>query len=372
MSARFPDIAIVRCGFLVLCLLLAPVHGVRAEQVLDLVLFGDWGAPLTQIDEDTGRPTTRKFDRQVRVAKALKRWIASTDRRPDAVILLGDNFYGQLDGIDDERWDTTFSRMYPRASFPMPFYFVLGNHDFEDGSRKNWLHQLDFARKGHDDRWRFPEASPGATWGRLDLPAERPLLSLMLLNNCSDWVRRMSRPGKGPRLMAPWSEQTRWLNQQVSRPRAAPWLAAASHYPLASHGMHWLDDGPRPTDPRDRRLWHNDSDPWISTRRDLFPPMARAGARFWFGGHDHNLNHLIDPRFGTMDVLISGAGGGDNPYGRHPKAPRSEFFVRAPGWLHMRFTPTRAVGTFWHAAKDGPGREPGPYVSAGRFERLLH
>src|SRR5687768_16050817 len=59
---------------------------VSAAPALDVVLFGDWGAP-------PDRPGS--MDRQRAVATALADWMKDEGVRPAAIVLLGDNFYGR-------------------------------------------------------------------------------------------------------------------------------------------------------------------------------------------------------------------------------------------------------------------------------------
>jgi tartrate-resistant acid phosphatase type 5 len=332
-------------------LLLVLCSSLRAETVLDLVLFGDWGAKPEK---------AHRVDRQVAVAKALAGWMRDGGVKPHAIVLLGDNFYGGLTGVDDPRWKTQFTDMYPRADFPMPFYFTLGNNDYEDGDRKSFLYQLRF--RGND-RWQLPVPAKGASWGRVDLPPADPLLTLFLFANSTDNVRQNAEKHDPPQLG--WKDQVKWLHAELAKKRSTPWLAAAGHYPIYSHGAHHTDDGPK----REGGMWFNDREPWIATRRDLLPPLRKAGLQFWFGGHDHNLQHLKWSEAPEVDVLVSGAGGGTGPYGRHPLAPKDSFVRAFPGWLHMRFTRTKATAAFWFLDAYKDKTRPGKLVKGGEFSR---
>lgn len=309
----------------------------RAEKSLDIIAFGDWGAPLVDKGASPERPTATRLAYQRAVAEAMKAWMKERDVHPQAGILLGDNFYGPLSGVDDERFRINFTEMYPKDQFGFPFYFVMGNHDYEDSEHRNWKHEMDWHG---DDRWRAPSAKPGATWMRVDLPPEDPLLRLYLLNNVPDGV---NRGGRAYGYLG-WKDQVSWLNADLKAPRKAPWLAAAAHYPPYTNGAHHKDDGPKP----EKGPWFNDRPAWDMTRRDLLPPLAHAGLDFFLGGHDHNLQHITHPDWPGMDVLVSGAGGGTHPYGRHPLAPKEPFFVKGAGWVHIRFTRESAEVTFWH------------------------
>ena len=46
----------------------------------------------------------------------------------DFVLYLGDNFYDDVEGVDDEQFQTKFE--LPYADLDLPFWVVLGNHDY--------------------------------------------------------------------------------------------------------------------------------------------------------------------------------------------------------------------------------------------------
>jgi len=126
-------------------------------------------------------------DAERRTAKVLGGWVKTLAKQPDAVLLLGDNFYGTLKGIDDTRWDSTFRQVYPPEIFKMDFYFLLGNHDFEDGQQLNWKYEIAYAASGRDARWRFPVADPKDTWYCIDLPTnDDPLVTLLMFKSSVD------------------------------------------------------------------------------------------------------------------------------------------------------------------------------------------
>lgn len=340
-------------------LLLALACAAHAERPLDIIAFGDWGAPLVDKGAKADHPTSTRLAYQRAVARAMQGWMRERDVHPQAGLLLGDNFYGLLKNAEDERFRINFTEMYPRPDFDFPFFFVMGNHDYEDGERRNWKHQMDW--KG-DPRWRAPSASPGATWMRVDLPPEKPLLTVYLMNNVPDGVNRGGRAYG----YQGWKEQVAWLSEDLAKPRSAPWLAAAAHYPPYSNGAHHKDDGPKP----EKGPWFNDRPAWELTRRDLLAPLHKAGLDFWIAGHDHNLEHLTHEDWPGLDILISGAGGGTHPYGRHPLAPKEPFFVKGAGWVHLRFTPSQAEVTFWHVKGLTIGQPaPGKPVPAFTFVR---
>src|SRR5439155_485462 len=89
--------------------LLAGRFDLRAASQVDakaqhLFLFGDWGAIVP--------------DPQLQVARTMATYMQGQGIRPAALLLLGDNFYGEMDGgVDCPRWRTQFEETYPASQF---------------------------------------------------------------------------------------------------------------------------------------------------------------------------------------------------------------------------------------------------------------
>ena len=68
-----------------------------------ILMLGDWG-------------TVTEPGQQIAVANAMKRWASDNNIRPDALLMLGDNFYGEMpDGVNSRRWIQQFEQMYPSS-----------------------------------------------------------------------------------------------------------------------------------------------------------------------------------------------------------------------------------------------------------------
>src|ERR1041385_9033315 len=116
---------------------------------VNLLAFGDWG-------EDSPA--------EAAVASAMKAYVDRSHIKPDAVLLLGDNFYVKLPGgVNDPHWKKLFEQMYDPTRLAMPFYAVLGNHDCEENRAEI---ELDYAKQNPRSRFKMP-----ARWYRVDWPA---------------------------------------------------------------------------------------------------------------------------------------------------------------------------------------------------------
>jgi hypothetical protein len=94
-------------------------------------------------------------DGQVQVASAMASYVRSLGVKPEALLLLGDNFYGKgLDDVKSPRFRTGFEEMYPKSVFDCPCPVVLGNHDYGDNLNGEKT-QLAYARDGKT-RWTLP------------------------------------------------------------------------------------------------------------------------------------------------------------------------------------------------------------------------
>ena len=96
---------------------------------LHLLTLGDWGidAPArTEVGAEMGKFATKNGN------------------HPSAVLLLGDNFYVKLTGADDPRFKTFFEDTYSAKQLNIPFYAVMGNHDYSTGDLP---FEMEYAKK---------------------------------------------------------------------------------------------------------------------------------------------------------------------------------------------------------------------------------
>jgi hypothetical protein len=273
-------------ALLVACVVAGWAVPSRSVEV-DLLAFGDWGWPDSRAQRATAQRMTA-YARENRV-------------RFDAALLLGDNFYGKLPGgVDDPRWRTGFEEMYDAQSLSMPFYVALGNHDY---SAKSVETELAYAKRHPESRWKMP-----AHWYRVELPAGKPLVSVLVLDSN---VQQLGEK---------WKEQRAWLERELARPRPGKWLIAIAHHPLVSNGEHgdtkWL------------------LEEWA-------PLFRKHRLDFYLCGHDHGLQHLELDGWPTSFVVAGGAGADAGEIERHDRGP----FSRAVhGFFHLHLTLRDARG----------------------------
>jgi tartrate-resistant acid phosphatase type 5 len=114
---------------------LAGSPAIAAEDMLALVLIGDWGREGHHHQRD--------------VAVQMGKTAAAINSR--YTVSIGDNFYENgVTGLDDPQWKTSFEDIYTAESLQSPWKLILGNHDY----RGNVQAQLDYHRIS--PRWTMP------------------------------------------------------------------------------------------------------------------------------------------------------------------------------------------------------------------------
>jgi len=234
----------------------------EAEQIgkISFLVLGDWGRQGERLQRE--------------VAGQMGVYAAS--RGADFVITVGDNFYENgVRSIDDRKWQSSFHDVYTAPSLDIPWYAVLGNHDYR-GSADAQIQRTD-----HDERWKMP--------GRY-YSLERPVGgsdALFVFLDTNPFIGRYRRQTwRYPDLDTQDPlEQLRWLDEVLGGSMAA-WKIVVGHHPVFSGGAY---HGPT------KELMDR-----------LRPVLEKHGVQVYLSGHDHNLQLLKPP--GPTHYVVSGAG----------------------------------------------------------------
>ncbi len=190
----------------------------------------------------------------------------------DMILYLGDNFYPTgVTSTTDAQWTTKFEDVYVAPSLAVPFWPVLGNHDYGlvyDASRAQA--QVDYSASS--SRWSLP----GTTWSRTLGDA------FFLGLDTEAWAQDDG------------AAQQPWAEAELAM-AGATWRFAVGHHPYLSNGHHG-----------DAGTW--DARPGEGAAfRDFFDASLCGSVDAYLFGHDHLLQWLDAP-CGVM-LLGSGAGG---------------------------------------------------------------
>jgi len=245
--------------------------------------------------------------RQQAVASAMIKYTTQTNLKPDALFMLGDNFYGGLagKGVRSPRWQMNLEAMYPAETFPGPMYAMLGNHDYNDEAGKVVVDaELRYRQANPAARWTLP-----AKWYRLSLPTDNPLATILVLD--TNFCYRDDKMVDDFERAA----QLRWLTRELEKPRTTPWLFVFGHHPVFSSGKH------------------GDTNELVES---IEPLLQKHKVDLYLSGHDHDLQHLEIAGHPTTFV-VSGAGGA-----RARTAPfdnRGPFVKAVYGFSHLELRP---------------------------------
>jgi hypothetical protein len=283
------------------------------------LVIGDWGWSDKQ-GGDTSRNGTG-FQAQSMVARGMQRYVRSSRLRPEALLLLGDSWYGDLaGGAQSPRWTEQFEKMYPLEAFPCSAYSMLGNHDYQMlPSEINKVQaELEYARTGRGvdgkpTRWTLP-----SRWYTFDFPKKNPLIHFIVLDSNmprpdGTWVHGHDFTLK-PEERA---EQLSWFEEQLRKPRTTPFLAVLGHHPVYSNGPH----GDHPV-----------------LVRDWDPLFQKYKVDLYMAGHDHDLQHLEFEGHPTTHFL-SGGGGADLYVLKVDGLDRGPYAQEVHGFSHLSVTP---------------------------------
>lgn len=185
------------------------------------------------------------------------------------ILLLGDNFYSSgVDSVRDEQWRTKFEDVYTGKSLDVPFYAILGNHDY----RKNPQAQVDYT--AHSRRWKMPEKYYTFT-ERID---STTTAQFFMLNTTPLTGAHYEQNGYEEQMLE-------WFEQQLQK-STATWKIVAGHHPVYSNGRH------------------GDTHELLTRVKPL---LEKYGVHLYLCGHDHSLQ-LIKPVKG-VHYIVSGGGG---------------------------------------------------------------
>lgn len=263
----------------------APSFG--SEPLARFLVLGDWGTAGSL---------------QKKIAASMER-IASEAGGITAVISTGDNIYPNgVDSADDPQWKRKFADIYTGRHLQVPWWAVLGNHDY----RKNVDAQVEYGKR--DTRWHMP-----ARYYRTEIEIDAETKLAVFALDTQAILQRTEG----------WKEQVQWLRKSLEGEKAA-WKIVVGHHPLRSAGAYG-------------------DQAWMITH--IKPLLDRYGVAMYLCGHDHDLQVIAHPS-DTFLCVVSGAGGGarDTAFGDH-----SLFAATNGGFAMLSVTPRRAAIAMYDA-----------------------
>ncbi len=258
----------------------APLQPSPAD-ALNFQVFGDWG---------------RRGERdQVEVAEQMAK--AAGNVQPRFIVSVGDNFYENgVKSVDDPHWQKSFEQVYHDPALQVPWYCILGNHDYHAGGDCD----AQIAYHRINPRWNMParyyqlthriDARTAADFFYLDTT---PVIGSYYSEIGGHKTRANVKTQDVPKQVA-------WFKGALEASTAA-WKIVIGHHPIYSGGGH------------------GDSEELIE---NILPLLHEHKVQAYFNGHDHDLQHLVA---GDVNLFDSGAGSEHTPtsFTRHSKFARS-------------------------------------------------
>jgi tartrate-resistant acid phosphatase type 5 len=274
---------------------------VADHSAAELLMVGDWGY------ED--------FTAQTKVATGMRQYTKQHGIQSKALLMLGDNWYGELaGGVNSPRWQTQFEQMYPADIFDCPAYAIPGNHDYQRWPESKVAAELEYARAGKS-RWTMP-----SLWYRFEFPQKNPLITFLALDSNMPPADGSSSHGRNFTLTPQQqAEQLAWLKTELSSSRTTPFLVVMGHHPVYS-------DGP-----------HGDHAVLV---RDWDPLFREHGVHLYLAGHDHDMQHLEFEKHPTS-FFLSGGGGADLYDLKIDPSKRGPYAQKVYGFSHLSVTSKR-------------------------------
>jgi tartrate-resistant acid phosphatase type 5 len=231
---------------------------------LNFAIIGDWGR--------RGRPD------QVQVAGQMA--LACKNAGAGFVVSVGDNFYDNgVASLEDSHWQQTFERVYADAALQVPWYVILGNHDYHG----NCEAQLDYG-KTHP-RW----IMPARYYSHLYPVDAATNLECFYIDTSPMIGEYKNEPDMKAIFTQDVGRQLEWLDRSLAASQAQ-WKFVIGHHPIYSAGSG-----------------HGNQEDMI---RLVLPILQKYKVQAYFAGHDHDLQHL---KAGDINLFISGGGSEHRP-----------------------------------------------------------
>jgi len=225
----------------------------RCHAELTFITLGDWG--ITN-------------QHQLYVAKQLS--LAAAVIKPAFIISMGDNFYEDgITSLDDPQWKSKFENVYNAKSLMVPWYIILGNHDWNG----NTTAELAYTQYDKNGRWIFPNYFYSQTFY-----LDNTQTTSMQIVFVDTYMLDYGSPSRDQSLI--------WVESVLSN-STANWLFVVGHYTMVTGGEH----GPTP-----------------SLMADLLPLLTKYNVDAYICGHDHTLQLL---KTGNLHYYVSGNGAKD-------------------------------------------------------------
>jgi len=251
----------------------------KEENTVYFLMFGDFGRNGQGYQQDVAD------------------WMGIAANQVDArfVISTGDNFYCcGVASTEDYQWISSFENVYRCHSLQIPWYLVLGNHDYQGSVQA----EIDYTNVSR--RWTMPDRYYTEVLNGVRF----------LFVDTSPFVKDYyPRTFQYTDLIdQDTTRQLQWIDSVLSVSKEK-WKIVVGHHPVYSVGNH----GGEP-----------------ELQKNLRQLLEKYKVQLYLAGHDHNLQSLR-PKDSEVSYLISGGGAEETPVNK--KASMARFAESTSGFM---------------------------------------
>lgn len=267
-----------------------------AQDSISFIVIGDWG----KYGGQSQRP----------VADAIDEY--SKKFHAQFIITTGDNFYPKgVSSIGDSHWQLSFENVYNKEGHHLPWYPVLGNHDYQQNPNA----EIEYSTRS--DRWKM-----SSRYYTIKSSINLLASALFVFTDTSPFVKSYYGAAMSDLPQQDTATQLRWLQQTLSTSKDS-WKLVFGHHPVYSVGTHGNT---------------------VELIERFKPLFNQTRTDFYICGHDHSLQYINWPN-DSVQYLVSGGGSESTPV-----SPQSyTLFARSsPGFLVMTLYTRRANFYFYN------------------------
>ena len=164
-------------------------------------------------------------------------------------------------------WDSAFHSVYGADSLNVPWYGILGNHDYHG----NVGAQIDRTVVSGETMWYMP-----STYYSMDYEVPGGgLMTILYLDTCllDPYAKDTEDILSNPHWMDERQDHLDWIDSTLeAATQKANWVMVAGHYPIYSVGEHGDDS---------------------YLVQDLLPLLLKHKVHVYIAGHDHSHQHIL-------------------------------------------------------------------------------
>jgi 3',5'-cyclic AMP phosphodiesterase CpdA len=293
-------------------------------EAVDFFFFGDWGSNVPANESESLIPYE-----EAKVAAQVNKFAARV--KPNFIVPLGDNFYNNgVVSTTDPLWENVYRRLFTAPATFVPWYPVMGNHDYYLTHTPQA--EINYYFEHKDSRWTFPDYQYTRKW---TIPGSKQTMEIVFINtvtlcpesHASDigWPTNANDdyPVKNKasydldRLI--WQPTLQWISNTLAA-STADLLMVAGHYHIYTNT---IDDVSGTTE-------------GYCLQDKLVPLLKKYGVTAYIHGHEHNFEHFVLD--GISYYTVGHGSDKDDPIspGTHPAGLLYNKTVGGFGWANVK------------------------------------